>query len=49
LTADNSGQSHQLNLLAPVMADRMAQADENIKLRRNAGFAATQALAAQTG
>ena len=48
LTADNPGEQHQLNLLEPVIATRLAETDTNIELRRTGGFAKAQAAVASS-
>ena len=46
MLADNPRQQQQLDLLAPLVSERMANLREAIKLRRTQGFAAAQALTA---
>jgi PAS domain S-box-containing protein len=46
LTADNAVQQRRLDWLVPLVAARLADAAENVELRRSLGFAAAQGLTA---
>jgi len=46
LTADNAAQQRRLDVLAPLVAKRMARLDDEVELRRGQGFATAQAATA---